>query len=310
MKHGLKFLGIIFISVVFSGCSRLSPVDLSGAISLQRQDNGPTYQEIHRLYRYDILADGIDFLDWLLKIVNVEKVYPRLEFQKDFLVTGTKYTAIQQFQEIPPVKFNYFKILDDQGQEISYTVLKENIAGDEKLLSISRGASASPDPDVVLSGSGLISLVNPATNLEYLVETEYFIKAYPRFKKINKHDFREEQDSHISIFTETKIGSRYCLAGELALLSGKKLSLKVVDWNLDGVFDENDRVQIEKKDGTFPFKDGIFSFNEIINLGSIWRPNRYILRLIPGDGDETGDPYRLQIESVEDGVTANRDAGE
>src|SRR5690606_26140371 len=130
-------------------------------------------------------------------------------------------------------------------------------------------------------GYGLASFIESVSNREYLIDIKYDIECTPKEDEEDDIDGYETPSS-IKISIEAKVGNPHYLAGTLALSEKASIEAQVLDWDLDGMFTNNDRVQID--DETFPL-------NESFKIGKGKKEKAYFITL--DSGEDEGEKYVL-----------------
>ncbi|NLW48696.1 MAG: hypothetical protein GXY86_15390 [Firmicutes bacterium] len=271
---------IVFIlGIVITGCKDLSSFDLSGQVELGGKDNGSPYLEI---YSYD--QSGVNFLNRLLGYVSMDTLFSKLEFKKDFYINQNNYTVIVKFKGVSMYNLNYLKIFDSNGKEVPFTIVKE----EDNSHSGGIGFDLNKDTDPqFLSGYGLILLIDPDSKIECLLKTRYSIKCWPK----NVNEEGKGTAASISLSTQTSIGNRYYLHGIRNPSPKETLKINVLDWNIDGVFNDEDMVQI------YYGKNHLFPLNKKFKLGSGDKQKEYVMNL--KQDDEEGNKYILNINKTQ-----------
>ena len=297
-------LGLIILLLLgTAGCADLSSYDLSGKIELTLKNDGLPYKEV---YEYkprpkkgsDSILESLseEFKDAFKRafssyIVYPLELYPKLNFTEELILGEEPYTIQVDFAELPPDNFNYLKVYNSQGEEISIKVLEEKIrVGRERVNMKSQSEQGTEH-----SGYGLASFVDPYSNNEYILEINYLIECVPIVVRTGRDvegiavGTPEVEEEKIEMFITAKIGNRAYLYGERKLDGKKTAHISVVDWNLDGEFTGEDMVRIEYKKETM-----FFPLNKRIKVGEGKKATRYIIEL-----ETTGDDeYILNISQV------------
>lgn len=287
-------VSILFLSV--AGCDDLSKYDLSGQIETELKTDGSTYRKIYEFAdRGEDLSElkpeakpsseaTIDLFRQIFssgKIYNFDlsNLYILLEFEEDARIGEGNYTFRVDFVDNPPHRFNYLQVFRDQSVEVPLRILQDDTkTGSEKVNLYIDGNEAHH------RGYGLASFIEPVSNREYLVDVKYDIKCTPKQDEEVDIDGYETPSS-IRISIEAKIGNPRYLAGTLALSEKAAIEAQVLDWDLDGVFTNNDRVRIDEE---------IFPLNESFKIGKGKREKTYFITLEPRDDVE--EKYVLTIE--------------
>jgi hypothetical protein len=287
MNRKLWFILLMVLMITISGCVDLSSFDLSGQVELERKDNGPLFREVYHNHNRLYSQSKLGLFDLLLSsdFIETSDIFPKLEFTKDFLVGQNNYTIIVKFKEIPPKNVNYLKIHNSQGEEIPITIVKEDIRGTKVRFDLNSKYPYNPDSDL-LSGVSLESFTDSASKTECLLETKYLIECSGKYKNGTNNN---ATPGYIDLSIETNIGNRYFLQGFRNLNPKEMIKISVLDWNLDGVFNNEDMVQIDH-DG----RSDRFPLNKKFMVGSGKNQKEYIMNLKPEDAD--GIKYILNID--------------
>jgi hypothetical protein len=158
-----------------------------------------------------------------------------------------------------------------------------NVLGNSIIFNI-KDTSALP---VSLSGECLLSFIDSDSKIECLLGTNYSIECSPKKKINDKYD----SPAMIEFSTNALIGNRYYLQGTRNLSPKETIRINVLDWNLDGAFNDADMVQIDYGG------DHFFLLNKKFTIGSGKNQKAYIMNLKPESDD--GNKYLLSINKAQ-----------
>lgn len=295
----LLVLFILFPALV--GCDDLSKHDLSGQIPLELRTDGSTYRKIYEFtdsgedlseLKPEPKPSSVTASDLLREIFTINKtyvfdlsdLYVLLEFAEASTVGAANYTFKINFIENPPYKFNYLQVLDDQREEVlPLTILKDDTKTGSERVNLHKDGYGTRH-----NGYGLASFIEPISNREYLIDIKYDIECTPMENEEDDIDGYETPAS-IRISIEAKLGNPHYLAGTLTLNEKKSIEAQVLDWDLDGLFTNNDRVRIGEE---------VFPLRERFKIGRGRKEKEYIITLDPED--DVGKKYILTIERTDE----------
>lgn len=288
-KKQLCCVLLFFLILTIAGCDKLSKYDLSGQIEMGLKTDGSAYREIYEFYDYSSDFSDVVPTSLVLSIISgsrrsdtcdLETLFIILEFMKDLPIGGDNYTIKVDFVENPPQRFNFLQILDSQGAEIPLTVLKEEIrASGGNWINLGNDWS-----DTYHIGDCLASFIEPVTNKEYLVEICHDITCVPR-REDEEDEKKYASPSSVRLSIEAKIGNPHYLQGTLKLSNEESVSVLALDWDLDGIFTNNDRVRMDGKD---------YPLNRPFKIGKGKKEKEYIITLEPVDDE--GQRFVLSIK--------------
>ncbi|HEY8343933.1 MAG TPA: hypothetical protein VIL66_01945 [Bacillota bacterium] len=300
MAQRICFLLVLFIFfLALVGCDDLSKHDLSSQILLELRTDGSTYRTIYKFtdrgkdlseLKPEPKSSSVTASDLLTEMFTASKtyvfalsdLYVLLEFAEAARVGEANYTFKVNFIENPPYRFNYLQVLDDRREEVPLTILEDDTKTGVERVNLHKDGYGTRH-----HGYGLASFTEPISNREYLIDVKYDIECVPMKNEEDDIDGYEIPAS-IRISIEAKLGNPHYLAGTLPLKGKKAIEAQVVDWDLDGVFTNTDRVRIGGR---------IFPLNEHIKIGRGKKEKGYIITLAPG---EAGEEYVLTIERRDD----------
>ncbi|HHU50843.1 MAG TPA: hypothetical protein GXZ36_03340 [Firmicutes bacterium] len=294
----LLALSIFFSALV--GCDDLSKHDLSSQILLELKTDGSTYLKIYEFtdrgkdlseLKPGPKSSSVTVSDLLRKMFTSSKtyvfdlsdLYVLLEFAEASRVGEANYIFKVNFIENPPYRFNYLQVLNDQREEVPLTILEDDTKTGLERVNLHKDGYGTRH-----HGYGLASFTEPISNRKYLIDIEYDIECTPMKNEEDDIDGYEIPAS-IKISIEAKLGNPHYLAGTLPLKGKKPIEAQVLDWDLDGVFTNTDRVRIGEQ---------IFPLNEHFKIGRGKKEKEYMITLAPG---ETGEEYVLTIERIDEG---------
>jgi hypothetical protein len=313
MRKGKFGIGLLLIGLLltFTGCTdQLGIVDLSGEIELQPDQRDWAYRSIvvTELRRTGLSPDK-----------RLKDYREALENQKTVNLGDRDYMFVTKFSKGFPIREI---CVDDADWSKGFTTLIYSFKK-HRLISqfISRQSETGDsweswfDPDdivdrdlkkKVLEREGVCYSLfqDHATGFDCIVASEYSIKSVAERVvadgKPVRDDHRHLQYNSITVQgnSEIKIGFRQCLSGTKTV-AGKTIGFYVVDWNLDGEFDEADKVWCD-------YSKKMYNFGEEIRLtGSLIskKDNFYLIRLTKQPG--AGERYSLHIELVRLGKRKN-----
>src|SRR5690554_6141783 len=290
----------LLILLVFTivGCDKLSKYDLSGQIEMELKTDGSTYRKIHEFDDYGgDLSDLIprtstqvvgDIVSKVLfdfrrsDVFNISNLFILLEFIKDLTVGGDTYTFKVDFIENPPDKFNYLQIFNSQREEIPLTILKDHTEIGRTRIDLKEDEYGTDH-----KGDCLAYFVESVTNRKYLISVKYYIECTPG--RENKDDSKYSSPSSITISIEAKIGNPHYLQGTLELSEEESIRVQALDWDLDGMFTNNDRVRMDGEN---------YPLNKPFKIGKGKKEKEYVITLEPGDDE--GEKFFLNIKRTDE----------
>jgi hypothetical protein len=302
---GLLWIGLL---LTVTGCTdQLGIVDLSGAIELKPDQRDWAYRSIvtSELNRTGLNPDK-----------RLKDYREALEGQKTVNLGDRDYMFVTRFTKGFPLRE---LCLDDQDwskgfQTLVYSFQKHRLVRQFVSRQSETGDAWESwlDPDdiaehdlkkKVLEREGVCNSLfqDPETGFDCVVESRYFIKSVAERVVAEGKPVRD--DHHQLLYdnitvrgnSEIKIGFRQGLSGAKTVV-GKTIGFYVVDWNLDGEFDEADKVWCD-------YSQKLYNFGETIRLtGSLMskKDNFYRIHMAKPTGTEAG--YFLHIELVKPGV--------
>lgn len=260
---------LIALLLIGSGCTdQLATIDLSGEVELHPSEQGWAYKSIvsGELNRPRIIPHS-----------QLREYRDELELEKTVTIGKNEYLLVTRFTPEFSLRDIFIKAKDQPLKDFqtlvySYTdhrLMKTFVArqwdqGDDWDSRIDGGPGTN-EKERVLQREGVFRAVfhEPSTAKDCLVESTYFIKSVAELVKpspsagpeskpmafTEKYSYgkvRVEGDS------EVKIGFRECLTGEMTV-EKQRITLHVLDWDLDGQFTPNDVVWNSYTEKLLPF---------------------------------------------------------
>ncbi|HBF38761.1 MAG TPA: hypothetical protein DDW50_15760 [Firmicutes bacterium] len=276
MYRRIGLVLMIAVLITFTGCTDLSKFDLPGQVELERKDDGLPFRQIYiHNYPLDHPSPSLNLFAIVLDFIKVSDIFSDLEFTKQFSVAHNHYFAVVKFKEIPPgLPCDFIKIRNSQGKEVPITILSQNIQGGDDKYFFYRLPGKGPN----FSGDCLLSFVDEASKTEWLLRSNYTIDC---------EGGSRTSDRTIRASITITVGTRYYLEGVRDLGPDGTVTIQVLDWNLDGSFNDADMVQIVHSG-----KIERFALNKKVHGGS----KEYGMDLKRENTDE--DRYGLTIYTI------------
>lgn len=294
IKNALLFL--LFV-MTLQGCQGDIPQDASIEISLQSKTGGQPYLLLSEEKKTRVIN--------LNGFYEVEDLIPNLALEKEFSVAGSEYIVTSLFGQVPAADFDsprkklyeYYLEIYDSGRELAdLNYLHRDKENDWSIIFDKNFSQLNQE------GYCLLTFKDSASGVDCLVRGNYSL-----FCRSGEKTAEHEGRQAIAITTaRLMVGNREYLEGGRVLPGtedGKYLLIaKVVDWNLDGSFDQHDRVVFPNlaAEQYYPFGEKL----EIPSLDLITSPyegqiskRRYVLKLSSSFKEGEEPEYTLKIQS-------------
>ena len=301
----LLLLFVVAFSLLLVGCTdNLGLVDFSGELRLADSNDGWGYRVIAQAdpSYYDVGSGS--------RLVEYRN---ELALDKSFHIGKTDYLFVSRFQGGFSPFANYVEANDFAGfqtqvynfnahRRVKFFVVKQSDSGDDWNRHLDNGDDQERHY-LERSGEFQLTFFDEDTGCDYIVTSTYKINsdADRRTDKkgnfiIDDHGYYTYDNVTVKGHSQIAIGTRKCLYAE-KMIGDKKIGFYVLDWNLDGRFNEDDDLVYCNYHGDF------LNFNKTVRLTNSDDPkkdNKYLIRLIkPANPHQK---YRLQVTLVEVGL--------
>lgn len=293
-KSVLLFL---LFMMTLQGCQGGVPQDVSIEISLQRRIGGQPYLLLSEEKKTRVIN--------LNGFYEMEDLIPDLALEKEFTVAGNMYIVTSLFGQVPATGFNsprkklyeyYLEIYDSGRELVDLNYLHRDEENDWSVIFDKNFSQLNQEEYCLLTFKDSVS------GVECLVRGNYNI-----FCRSGEKTGEEEGQQAIAITTaRLMVGNREYLEGGRVLagtVGGNYLLIaKVVDWNLDGHFDQHDRVVFPNlaAEQYYPFGEKLeLPFIDLLASpyeGQISK-RRYVLKLSSSSKEGETPEYTLRIQS-------------
>lgn len=241
-----------------------------------------------------------------------------LEMEQLFKIGGTEYLFVCRFSGGSSRFGDYAADDASRGfgiQIYNYTnhkrvktfTIRQSDSGDDWMLPLDDGSDY-PNHYLNRAGEHKLTFFGEDSECDYILEGTYNINSQAIRKTNKKKEYVLDKDGYyvynaINVSGQSKIaiGTRKCLYA-VKYIGGEKIDFYVLDWNLDGVFSEDDVVYCS-------YHQSFFNFGETIRLTNSdkeTQDNKYMFKLIKPTAES--DNYILQLQLVDVGVRKDRGA--
>ncbi|NLW47631.1 MAG: hypothetical protein GXY86_09885 [Firmicutes bacterium] len=307
MKAKLLVLGLFCLAIV-SGCTdKLGKVDFSGRVELEPESGGWAYRNIASASIRPIKVDSDDRLGNYRNDLELQKTITigkgeyliatrfktnRIRTGHDILDIFLKSDLFTLFGDYQIFVYNF-----DTKERVKTIIAKDSEFGDDWDSLIDDPRANFNKRNLERKGDFVQYFREPVTERDCVIEIGYEIKSEALRTINNDGEFIEDDGEYkyeeLSVDGSAwiNVGFRQCLTGKHGV-GDQRIQFYILDWNLNGEFDEEDRAWSD-------YTNKIYEFGEEIRLTDSWsakKDNTYRLTLIKPQSKQ--EKYALEIELV------------
>lgn len=290
-----KILLFFLLVMALQGCQGDIPMDVSIEIPLKLKSGGQPYLLLSEEKKSRVIN--------LNGFYGMEDLIPDLAIEKEFSVADHGYTITSLFGQVPAANYDspekklyeyYLEVYNSEHELVDLNYLHRDVEKDWSIIFDKNFSQLNQE------GYCLLTFKEPASGIDCLVRGNYSLFC----RSGEKTDGHELNQAIAITTTRLMVGNREYLEGG-RVLGGTEggeylLTARVIDWNLDGCFDQQDRVVFPNlaPEQYYPLgeKIEIPSIDLIISpYGGQINKRRYLLKLT--SVSEKEGEYVLKIQS-------------